>query len=276
MTEQRKDQLNEQPNEQAIEYQSFWTVAKQPKWVLALFAALVMAAIFSLLGQWQLERSFRTVGLSQEEQQKVLQLEQILVPGKAVTQDQDGKPVMFKATPKKDRGYIVANRQQDGISGYWLIFDYVTEKGYTLVVANSWWPTEEEARAALVVMTDSKAPAVIQEFRGNLLATEAPEPLNPAKPDVLESLSTAQLANLYSPDKPLTIYSGAVALAGKGDGSIVIKPQEEFVELNFLNIFYAIEWVLFAGFAIFMWWRLVQDERLGLRDRGRRGTDANS
>ncbi len=262
-------------SEQSTEFKTFWSVAKQPKWILALLAALLMAAVFSLLGQWQLERSFRTVGLSQEEQQKYLQLEQILVPGKAVTQEQDGKPVVFKATPKTDRGYIVANRQQGGTSGYWIILDYVTEKGYTLVVANSWWPTEQEARSVLKVMLESGSQGSLQEFRGKLLATEAPEPLNPKKPDLLESLSTAQLVNLYSPDKPMNIYSGAVALEGTGDSAIVIKPQDEFVELNFLNIFYAIEWVLFAGFAIFMWWRLVQDERLGLRERDRVGKEAN-
>lgn len=262
-------------SEQSTEFKTFWSVAKQPKWILALLAALLMAAVFSLLGQWQLERSFRTVGLSQEEQQKYLQLEQILVPGKAVTQEQDGKPVVFKATPKTDRGYIVSNRQQGGTSGYWIILDYVTEKGYTLVVANSWWPTEQEARSVLSVMLESGSQGSLQEFRGKLLATEAPEPLNPKKPDLLESLSTAQLVNLYSPDKPMNIYSGAVALEGTGDSAIVIKPQDEFVELNFLNIFYAIEWVLFAGFAIFMWWRLVQDERLGLRERDRVGKVAN-
>lgn len=256
-------------SDKPIEHKTFWTVARQPKWILALIAALIMAAIFSLLGQWQLERSFRTVGLSQEEQQNYLQLEQILTPGKAVTQDQDGKPVVFRATVKTDRGYIVANRQQGGVSGYWIIFDYVTEKGITLVVANSWWPTEQEARSVLKVMSESQHSAALQEMRGNLLATEAPEPLDPKKPDLLQSLSTAQLVNLYSPDKPLQIYSGAVALEGSGGSAIVIVPQSEFVELNFLNIFYAIEWVLFAGFAVFMWWRLVEDDRLGLRDPDR-------
>ena len=29
---------------------------------------------------------------------------------------------------------------------------------------------------------------------------------------------------------------------------------------NWLNIFYGFEWVVFAGFAIFMWWRLVADD----------------
>ena len=32
------------------------------------------------------------------------------------------------------------------------------------------------------------------------------------------------------------------------------------VELNWLNIFYAAEWVVFAGFAVFLWWRFVRDD----------------
>ena len=31
------------------------------------------------------------------------------------------------------------------------------------------------------------------------------------------------------------------------------------VELNLLNVFYALEWALFAGFAIYLWYRLVRD-----------------
>jgi hypothetical protein len=31
------------------------------------------------------------------------------------------------------------------------------------------------------------------------------------------------------------------------------------VSLNWLNVFYAIEWALFAGFAIYLWYRLVKD-----------------
>jgi len=27
-----------------------------------------------------------------------------------------------------------------------------------------------------------------------------------------------------------------------------------------MNVFYAVEWVVFAGFAFFLWWRLVADD----------------
>ena len=41
--------------------------------------------------------------------------------------------------------------------------------------------------------------------------------------------------------------------------AIVSPPPEVTAELNWLNVFYAIEWVVFAGFAIFLWYRLVRD-----------------
>ncbi|WP_054821545.1 hypothetical protein [Arthrobacter sp. JCM 19049] len=30
--------------------------------------------------------------------------------------------------------------------------------------------------------------------------------------------------------------------------------------MNWLNVFYGIEWVVFAGFAFFLWYRLVRDD----------------
>ena len=35
-------------------------------------------------------------------------------------------------------------------------------------------------------------------------------------------------------------------------------PQSDS-QVNWLSAFYAIEWTVFAGFAVFMWWRLLAD-----------------
>ncbi|MCU1562554.1 MAG: hypothetical protein JWN05_933, partial [Arthrobacter sp.] len=39
-----------------------------------------------------------------------------------------------------------------------------------------------------------------------------------------------------------------------------IGPQPPAEKINWLNLFYAAEWVVFAGFALFIWWRLVKDD----------------
>ena len=60
---------------------------------------------------------------------------------------------------------------------------------------------------------------------------------------------------------PDGVYGGYVVLDGEalGLGEIEAPPPSKEVSLNLLNIFYAIEWVIFGGFAIFLWWRLVRD-----------------
>ena len=57
------------------------------------------------------------------------------------------------------------------------------------------------------------------------------------------------------------MYFGYVTAAEPAPGlePISSPPPEESVELNWLNVFYAVEWVVFAGFAIFLWYRLVRD-----------------
>ena len=45
---------------------------------------------------------------------------------------------------------------------------------------------------------------------------------------------------------------------GSLDTIIALPPTEES-SVNWLNIFYAIEWIVFAGFAFFMWYRLAKD-----------------
>jgi hypothetical protein len=39
-----------------------------------------------------------------------------------------------------------------------------------------------------------------------------------------------------------------------------IGPQPPAQQVNWLNLFYSVEWVVFAGFALFIWWRLVKDD----------------
>jgi surfeit locus 1 family protein len=60
-------------------------------------------------------------------------------------------------------------------------------------------------------------------------------------------------------DRP--VYFGYLTTAEPAAGleAIASPPPEESVELNWLNIFYAVEWAVFAGFAIFLWYRLVRD-----------------
>lgn len=250
---------------------TFWQVARQPKWVGALVLALIMAAVFAALGQWQLERSFRTIGHTDTQLESVVPIDSLIKPGGIFPEAADARKVEFFAVPNVENVFVIADRLQNGKSGYWLVIDYRLESGASIPVAQGWFADQDSALRARGDIQRSSIAMVFTKMTGWLLAPEAPEQEDPKQPEVLKSLSPAQLVNLFSPKAPLKMYPGSVALANNSwaGEQIVIGTQQQTLELNFLNIFYAIEWVVFSGFAIFMWWRLVQDERLGLRDPDR-------
>jgi hypothetical protein len=105
---------------------------------------------------------------------------------------------------------------------------------------------------------------------GYPLPSEAPQPADAAKPYLLHSVSLAQLINLYSPE--VAIASSPEFLALSADSvkfsSEDIKPIQvayrDAEKINWLSAFYFLEWMLFAGFAVFLWWRLVKDEIIRL------------
>jgi hypothetical protein len=252
--------------------ESFLRVATRPKWIFALLASLAMAAIFALLGQWQLDRSFRTVGQTTQQQQTYTPIDELAKPGEGFRETSDGRLVTIECAPSRMNPLIVANRFQNGEGGFWLLTYCTTPEGVIAVTADAWFATEAEAKAGRVALQETLWATVLEykTYKGWLLAPEAPEPAREGE-FLFESLSLAQLVNVFRNDAPSTVYPGIVALEVVPDAEITggeaieIGSTEQFVELNFLNVFYAIEWVVFAGFAVFMWWRLVQDERLGLR-----------
>jgi hypothetical protein len=69
-----------------------------------------------------------------------------------------------------------------------------------------------------------------------------------------------ELVNLWS-TPPVGVHGGYVIAGSPPPGLQRIDAPEPITEvpLNLLNVFYAVEWVIFAGFAIFLWWRLVRD-----------------
>jgi surfeit locus 1 family protein len=248
-------------------------VARRPKWIFGLFLALAIAAVFALLGQWQLERSFTEV-----EPEDLSQAPLVLIdsekPGAPLTAIAANKRVKAELMLDTQNVFIVANRLQrtndEVISGYWVIANagVLLEDGdstASLSVGIGFAESLSLAETARAELMESIQPQAFLEQTGRYLQTEGPVALtDPAKPYLLESFSLAQLVNLYK-------GAGAQSLAGfmvldsePGSGleTIVIAPPEAGTQVNWLTLFYALEWALFAGFAVFLWWRLVEDARI--------------
>ena len=212
-----------------------------------MLLSLLVAAIFAALGQWQLDRAFT------KDSQKVV-----------------ANTVTLNLGIDQSNVNIVANRMQNGERGYWLIANSFDEnhKSYTLALG---WSSDlaevESERAALKTATLAQA---FMPFEGVLLPSEGPQKLRTEKPYILDSLSLAQLVNLYSPEKAIDSNHEYLALCACGPMVQAWPPLQPIKldfsqvnsQINWLSAFYFLEWTVFAGFAVFLWWRVVKDEQL--------------
>jgi hypothetical protein len=252
---------------------TFFSVARRPKWIGGLLFALAVAAVFALLGQWQLERTF-TVIEPESDNEQVLVLNQIAFPGEPITAEAANVLVSANIFLDQSNVFIVANRlQQSGeeiIEGYWLISKsgaLLADNDTTgsLTVAIGFSESLELAEKARVELQEAILAQAFLESTGRYLQTEGPVAIvDSDKPYVLESLSLAQLVNLYS-GEPVQSFAGFLALdaePGFGLERIDLPPQQAGTQVNWLTLFYALEWVLFGAFAVFLWWRLVEDQRI--------------
>jgi hypothetical protein len=253
--------------------QTWSQVARRPKWILGLILALAVAAVFALLGQWQLERSFTEVE-TEDLSQAPLVLIDSEKPGAPLTPTAANKRVKADLMLDTQNVFIVANRLQrtddQVVSGYWVISNssLLLEDGEStasLSVGIGFSESLSVAETARVELMDSIQAQAFLENTGRYLQTEGPEPLmDPAKPYLLESFSLAQLVNLYKGYGVQSLAGFMVLDSEPGFGLevIVIAPPEPGTSVNWLTLFYALEWALFAGFAVFLWWRLVEDQRI--------------
>lgn len=236
--------------------------ALKPKWILALVGALLAATGFVLLSQWQFSRSEEEPPPPAATTEAAVPLTEHFKPAKVMYASEADQVVDATGRFLPGKQVLVGNRLQDGTKGYWVVAAFAVDGAparNTIPVVRGWQPDD----AAPPALPDGKL-----KVTGRLLPTEAPIDGKP-KEDALASLSVAQLVNIW--DVPS--YSGFIVAfdattAGGADAGaraagleqVTAGPQPQERQLNWLNIFYGIEWFVFAGFAVFLWWRLVADD----------------
>jgi surfeit locus 1 family protein len=230
-----------------------WKVARRPRWIAALLLALVVAGGLAWLGQWQLERSFRATDAPVVDTETPVPLTELTEPQSSVTEADAGRVVTVSGTMRAEDPVVLTGRSGGGDQSVWLVGRLDTEDGATLAVALGWAETEDAALAA--------APAADQavQLTGRYLPGEGPQESD-FEAGERTALAPAELVNLW--DDVDGIYGGYLLLHDDWPGLAPLdSPEPEPpVAVNWLNLFYAIEWAVFALFALFIWYRLVADE----------------
>lgn len=236
----------------------FWRIARRPRWIAALLLALGVAAGFAALGQWQLERSLESTAADERDTETPVPLESVAEPQQVMTSDASGRLVTVSGEWMPGDDLVVTGRLSGdepsgaaGEPGDWVIRHVVTEGGASLAVAAGYGPVG----AGIPQLPLGEADLV-----GRYVPSESPQ-LSDFEAGERTAISVAELINLWS--EPGPVYSGYLVLdqAPPGLETIAAPPPELPTELNLLNLFYAIEWVIFGGFAVYLWWRLVKDEQ---------------
>lgn len=244
--------------------------ALKPRWILSLILAMVIAAVFVLLSQWQFSSSTGDAPPPESSTERERPLTDVFSPGIPMTPQVADQMVTMDGEFLADTTVLVQDRVQGDREGFWLIsalaVDGVTDgaandpaEPHVIPVVHGWIP---DAQAAAEVPVPVGSASVV----GRLLPAEGPVAERPVAGQI-STLSTAELTNRW--DRP--IYAGfVVSTTTAVDGqawaaeapleAVTVGPQPQETPLNWLNIFYAVEWFVFAGFAFFLWWRLVADD----------------
>jgi cytochrome oxidase assembly protein ShyY1 len=167
---------------------------------------------------------------------------------------------------------LVPGRLSGGATGYWIVSALAVTDAPVLSGAGAspqtWIPV---ARGWVAAPDDAPAPpSGTIELTGRLLPSEAPLPATDAGPGQASAVSVAELINVWNVSSypgfvtANSEFAGGTDVSAAASGGIVrplnIGPQPPAGKINWLNLFYAAEWVVFAGFALFIWWRLVKDD----------------
>lgn len=229
-------------------------IALRPRWIAALVLALAVAAGFALLSQWQLSRSVTTGMVVERPTETLLPLAEVATPQTPLPAAADGQLVTVSGDFIDGDTVVLSDRLNRGEAGYWVVA-HLRAEGAGVAVAVGW--TSDEATAAAAAAAFAGGHAAVS---GRLVADEGPQTGDFQSGD-LSALSLGALVNIWAETDPVGVYNGYIVsnVAVPTLERIYSPTPQQEVELNWLNLFYAAEWVIFAGFAIFLWWRLVRD-----------------
>jgi surfeit locus 1 family protein len=236
----------------------------RPRWVLALVFALAVAAAFALLGQWQFERAIASGEVVHRDTETVMPLEAVARPGGPVPDAATGQQVTVRGHFVPGQEQLIAGRLNRGTQGYWVVSRFVTAgESASIPVARGWVADKSDAETVVKdLATDAGTGDPAATVTGRFLPSEAPVvPPEFSDPHAMTTVSVAALINLWPDFTDQTVYAGYIvdSVAPAGLAAIDSPVPEEGVALNWLNVFYALEWAVFAGFAVFLWYRLVRD-----------------
>ena len=226
-----------------------------------LLLALLVSGVFAWLGQWQLGRALDTSATTPGQTEKTVPIAGVLGPGAYLQAPDVGQKVSAAGRFVADDFIVVAQRVNDGVEGYWVTGQFRLDAAAptSLAVAVGWAPTQRAAQDAASALSSSAVPD--RTLIGRLVPDEGARVPPSGDPDEITAMSPAALLSRWHDIAGLDVYRPYLVSAASTPGltTIAAPAPTDSGGLNWLNLFYAAEWAVFAGFAFYLWYRLAKD-----------------
>lgn len=230
---------------------------------------------FTLLGRWQLgvfEESGRPEAAADPAPVEVTTLTSV---GTGFQVEAIRRQVTAAGTFEADRQLLVADRTADAErpggrasqgQGYWLLTPLRLADGSLIPVVRGWVASPGDPATAV--------PEGQVTVTGRLMPPEPSDRIQRtgALPrGQVATVTTAELINVWTGERVRNGYVIAIRQVGGGTPEprlVSVAPPTAERSFNWRNLAYALQWWIFAAFAVYMWWRLVRD---AVQERRRQG-----
>lgn len=229
------------------------TQLRRPRWI-ALTAFLVLLIVaFSLLSRWQFQRATLQMqaaeaGLAQP------QSVDSLVPTSPPLPDSSLGRLVILAGEYVEHSWVSGRSAPDGSAGRWLVSALDDGSGAVTAVVRGWMPDDSIVPPSGVVRVTGRVHAD-EHFYSGLTARGADEVATITSPGLQEQWRT--------PTRPgYVVLTGQVPALTTAD-PIPVPPvfgAATSVAFPWQNVAYALQWLLFLGFAGFFYWRWFSDD----------------
>lgn len=234
--------------------------ALQPRWLALLGLVLVVVVAFGWLGSWQLDVSrskAQRETLEEIESTPAQPVQDVVAPHTPFTGAMVGRKVSASGRYDPQGQVLVARRRLGNEVGFWVLTPLVVDDGGTRLPVVRGFTTSDSAPPP------PPGPVTIQ---GPLQPQEGP----PDDPMVLPegqlgSVDLSTLVNVW----PGELYNGFIFATSESPAPADVTagrlqrippPGPGGEGITWRNFAYAIQWWIFAAFALYLWWRMVRDD----------------
>ena len=235
-------------------------VALRPRFLGMLALMVVATLVCGLLAGWQWDRAHRAISDKADGPQQLGEIQDVVGVGDAVTNEIVGDVVTAEGRFQPGRQILVPGREIDGEDAVIVVASFLVEledgTEARLPVARGWVPAAEVTGTDGTLDADLAPPVP----EGTVAVSGRLEASESASGGIADGVASEIVTPLLVNEWGSPMYAGYLALDEAGAPLHVLPAAEsEFSRgLNWQNIGYSFQWVMFGGFFLYLWWRSVR------------------